>query len=78
MNTPYVDEAAVEALARSVGIDIEPERRAIVAERLNEMHAIAKEIHSIDFRDCPPAPMFVPSWPIVLTEEDLKWASSLI
>lgn len=78
MKTPYVNESDVEVLARSVGLEIEPERRAIVAERLNEMHAIANGIQSIDFHDSPPAPIFVPIWPIELTEEELKWATSLI
>jgi hypothetical protein len=78
MKTPVVDEAAVEAMARAVGYELAPERRAIVAERLNEMYAIAADLHSVDFQDIPPAAMFVPSWPIELTEEETKWASSLI
>jgi hypothetical protein len=78
MKTPVVDEAAVEAMAKAVGFEIEPDRRAIVAERLNEMHAIAADLNGIDFRESPPAAVFVPTWPIVLTDEELKWADSLI
>jgi hypothetical protein len=78
MKTPVVDEAAVEAMARAVGYELAPERRAIVAERLNEMFAIAADLHTIDYQNIPPAAMFVPTWPIELTEEDMKWTSSLI
>jgi hypothetical protein len=78
MKTPVVDEAAVEAMARAVGYDLQPERRAAVAERLNEMYAIAADLNKVDFRKLPPSAMFVPTWPIELTEEELKWANSLI
>lgn len=78
MKTPVVDEAAVEAMARAVGYELAPERRAIVAERLNEMYAIAADLNTIDIQNVPPAAMFVPTWPIELTEEEMRWANSLI
>lgn len=63
MSTPYVDEDAIDALAKSVGIDIKPERRAIVAQRLNEMHALAAEFESLDFAEFDPAFAFDAAWP---------------
>ena len=70
MKAPYVDEAAIEALARSVGIEIKPERRALVAQRLNEMHALAAEIESVPFRDFEPDFLFDSSWPPLYPEEE--------
>ncbi len=62
MNKRYVDEAAVEILARSAGVEIAQERRAVVAERLNEMHAMAAQFEAIPYRACEPAFAFDASW----------------
>jgi len=64
MTKPLVDEAAVEHLARAAGIEIPAERRAMVAERLNEMHAMAAEFESVPYQAFEPASIFMADWPM--------------
>ncbi len=63
MKQIYVDPEEIDALARSVGIEIPPDRREIVAQRLNEMHALAAEFASLDVSGCDPAFAYDASWP---------------
>lgn len=63
MMSIYVNANNIEALAVSVGISIPVDRREIVAQRLNEMHALAAEFASLDIRDCDPAFSYDAGWP---------------
>ena len=71
MTRPYVDDASIDALARAAGIAIPPERRAAVAERLNEMHAMAAEFESLPYFDFSPAGTFNVEWPVDAPEGNL-------
>jgi hypothetical protein len=70
MTKPFVNDVAVEHLARAAGIEIPPGRRAIVAERLNEMFALAADIETIPYRHLPPAMIFEASWDIPFLEDE--------
>ncbi|MBN9014774.1 MAG: hypothetical protein J0H25_17470 [Rhizobiales bacterium] len=63
MNGRYVDASEIDALANSVGITIPPDRQEIVAQRLNEMHALAAEFASLDVSGCDPAFAYDAAWP---------------
>jgi hypothetical protein len=63
MTERYVDPNEVDALAKAVGVVIPPERREIVAQRLNEMHALAAEFAALDTSGCDPAFAYDASWP---------------
>jgi hypothetical protein len=63
MTQIYVKPDEIDALAASVGISIPADRRETVAQRLNEMHALAAEFASLDVSDCDPAFAYDAAWP---------------
>jgi hypothetical protein len=63
MDAARFNEATVEALALAAGIELAPDRRAIVAQRLNEMHELAEGFQHLAYGDVDPAFAFDASWP---------------